>query len=59
MNPSTKDEVTGNLHAVKGTIKEKVGQVTNKPDLEAEGKVEHNKGVIEKKVGQIKKVFGK
>jgi uncharacterized protein YjbJ (UPF0337 family) len=59
MNPSTKDEVTGNLHAVKGTIKEKVGQVTNNPDLEARGKAEHNKGVIEKKVGEIKKVFGK
>ncbi len=59
MNPSTKDEVTGNLHEVKGTIKKKVGQVTNNPDLEARGKAEHNQGVIEKKVGQIKKVFGK
>ena len=59
MNPSTKDEVKGNLHEVKGTIKKKVGQVTNNPDLEARGKAEHNQGVIEKKVGQIKKVFGK
>jgi uncharacterized protein YjbJ (UPF0337 family) len=46
MNPSTKHEITGNLHEVKGTIKEKVGQVTNNPDLEAGGKTEHNKGVI-------------
>jgi uncharacterized protein YjbJ (UPF0337 family) len=59
MNPSTKDEVTGNLHEVKGTIKKIVGQVTNNPDLKARGKAEHNQGVIEKKVGQIKKVFGK
>jgi uncharacterized protein YjbJ (UPF0337 family) len=35
MNQSTKDEITGNLHEVKGTIKKKVGQVTNNPDLEA------------------------
>jgi|HubBroStandDraft_3_1064219.scaffolds.fasta_scaffold1966023_1 uncharacterized protein YjbJ (UPF0337 family) len=48
MNQSTKDDITGNLHEVKGTIKEKVGQVTNNPDLEARGKAEHNKGVIEK-----------
>ena len=59
MNPSTKDEVRGNLHQVKGAIKQKVGQVTNNPDLKARGKAEHNQGVIEKKVGQIKKVFGK
>jgi len=59
MNPSTKDEITGNLHEVKGTIKEKVGQVTRNPDLEARGKAEHNKGVIQKKVGQIERVVGK
>jgi|SRR5580658_9357184 hypothetical protein len=40
-------------------LKEKVGQVTNNPDLEAGGKAEHNKGVIEKKAGQIEKAFGK
>jgi uncharacterized protein YjbJ (UPF0337 family) len=41
------------------TIKEKVGQVTRNPDLEARGKAEHNKGVIRKKVGQIERVVGK
>jgi uncharacterized protein YjbJ (UPF0337 family) len=59
MNSSTKREITGNLHEVKGTIKEKVGQVTNNPDLEARGKAEHNKGVIEKKAAQIEKACGK
>jgi uncharacterized protein YjbJ (UPF0337 family) len=60
MNPSTKDEIKGNLHEVKGKVKEKAGQVTNNPDLEAEGKAEHIAGnKVEKKVGQIEKVLGK
>ena len=33
MNPSTMDEIKGSFHEVKGTVKEKVGQVTNNPDL--------------------------
>jgi uncharacterized protein YjbJ (UPF0337 family) len=44
---------------VKGKVKETAGQVTNNPDLEAEGKAEHRAGKVEKKVGQIKKVFEK
>ncbi len=59
MNPSTKDEMKGKFHEVKGTVKEKVGQVTNNPDLEAEGKAEHIAGKVEKKVGQIEKVLDK
>ena len=34
MEPSTKDEVAGKVHEVKGKIKEKAGQLTNNPDLE-------------------------
>jgi uncharacterized protein YjbJ (UPF0337 family) len=59
MNPSTRDEIKGNFHETKGKVKEKTGQAMNNPDLEAEGKAEHNKGVIEKKAGQIEKVVGK
>jgi uncharacterized protein YjbJ (UPF0337 family) len=59
MNPSTKDEVKGTIHEVKGKVKEKTGQVTNNPDLEIEGKAEHNAGKVEKKIGQIEKVFEK
>jgi uncharacterized protein YjbJ (UPF0337 family) len=59
MNTGTQDEIKGKLHEVKGTVKEKVGQVTNNPDLEAEGKAEHNTGKVQKKVGQVKKVFEK
>jgi uncharacterized protein YjbJ (UPF0337 family) len=33
MKPSTKDEIKGTLHDVKGKVKEKAGQVTNKSRL--------------------------
>jgi uncharacterized protein YjbJ (UPF0337 family) len=59
MKESTKDEVKGKLHEAKGTIKEKAGQLTNDPDLEAEGTGEKVGGKIQNKVGQIKKVFEK
>jgi len=38
MSTGTKDEIKGTFHEVKGKVKEKTGQVTNNPDLEAEGK---------------------
>lgn len=57
MNPSTQDEIKGIAHEVKGKVKEKAGQVTNNPDLEAEGKAESIAGTLGKKVGQIEKVF--
>ncbi len=59
MNTSTKDEIKVTFHEVKGKVKEAVGQVTNNPDLEAEGEAEHRGGKVEKKLGQVKKVFEK
>jgi uncharacterized protein YjbJ (UPF0337 family) len=59
MTSSSENKIKGNFHEVKGTIKEMVGKVVANPDLEAEGKAEHNAGKVEKKVGQIKKVFEK
>ena len=59
MKQSTKDQIEGEFHKVKGDVKEKVGQVTNNPDLEGEGKGENLAGKIQKKVGQIEKVFEK
>ncbi len=32
MENSTKDQVKGKFHEVKGDVKEKVGQVTNNPN---------------------------
>jgi len=59
MKQSTKDKVEGQLHEVKGKVKEKAGQVTNNPDLEVEGQSENLAGKIQKKVGQIEHVFEK
>jgi uncharacterized protein YjbJ (UPF0337 family) len=59
MKPSTENEIKGNVHEVKGTVKEKVGELTNDPDLEGQGKGEKIAGKIQKKIGQIEKVFEK
>ena len=59
MKQSTKDQITGELHKMKGNIKEKAGQVTNNPDLEVKGRAENLAGKTQKKLGQVEKVFEK
>jgi uncharacterized protein YjbJ (UPF0337 family) len=59
MDDSTKDKLEGAAHELKGKVKEKVGQVTNNPDLEAEGTGEKVGGKVQKKVGDVEKVFEK
>jgi uncharacterized protein YjbJ (UPF0337 family) len=59
MKPSTTDKIKGTLLEVKGDVKDKVGQLTNNPNLEAEGKIEKLGGKVQKKVGQIEKVLEK
>lgn len=59
MMPGTEDEIAGQVHEVKGSIKEKVGQLTNDPELEGEGIAEKIAGKIQKKIGQLEKVFEK
>ena len=59
MKPSTENEIAGKVHEVKGTIKEKVGELTNDPDLEGEGIGEKIAGKVQKKIGQVEKALGK
>ena len=59
MKPSTKDQVEGTLHEMKGKAKAAAGRVTDNPKLTAEGRVEQVAGTVQKKVGQVKKVFEK
>jgi uncharacterized protein YjbJ (UPF0337 family) len=59
MKTSTKDQIQGKAHEIKGKIKEKVGQATNNPNLAARGQDEKLGGKIQKKVGQVEKVFEK
>ena len=59
MKPSTKDQVGGSLHDLKGQLMEKAGKLTNDPDLEAEGQAEKVGGKVQKKIGQVEKVLGR
>jgi len=59
MKSSTRDNVEGKMHQVKGTIKETVGKVVKNRDLEAEGIAEKIGGKTQEKMGEIKKVAGK
>ena len=59
MKASTNDQIQGKLHELKGTTKEKAGQLTNNPDLTAEGQNENLAGKIQKKIGQVEKVLEK
>ena len=59
MKPSTKDQIRGKFHEVKGKVKEKAGQAINNPDLESEGRSENLAGKFQRKMGQIKDVFEK
>jgi uncharacterized protein YjbJ (UPF0337 family) len=59
MKSSTTDQVKGDLHQLKGKVKEKVGQVTDNPDLTADGQNENLAGKIQRKVGQIETVLEK
>jgi uncharacterized protein YjbJ (UPF0337 family) len=59
MKSSTKDNVEGKMHQVKGKIKETVGNVVGNDDLEAEGKVEKLHGKVQEKLGQVEKNLGK
>jgi uncharacterized protein YjbJ (UPF0337 family) len=59
MKDSTKDQVEGKFHEIKGKVKEKAGIATNNPDLADEGTAEKVGGKVQKKIGQVEKVFEK
>jgi len=58
MKLSTDDKTKGTLHEVKGAIKQKAGELTTNPDLEADGRAEKNAGKVQKVVGKIEKAVG-
>ena len=58
MKPSTDDKTTGKLHVVKGTIRQTAGELTNNPNLEADGRAEKNAGKVQSIVGKIEKAVG-
>jgi uncharacterized protein YjbJ (UPF0337 family) len=58
MKPSTDDRATGKIHEVKGAIRQKAGELTKNPDLEADGIAEKNAGKVQNVVGKIEKAVG-
>jgi uncharacterized protein YjbJ (UPF0337 family) len=58
MKLSTEDKTTGKIHEVKGAIRQKAGEVTNNPDLEADGRAEKIAGKVQNFAGKVEKVLG-
>ncbi|MGA7853487.1 MAG: CsbD family protein [Candidatus Acidiferrales bacterium] len=56
---STKDKGEGAFHELKGKLKQKVGQLTNDPALEAKGLGEKISGKMQKKIGDLERVIEK
>ena len=50
---------SGYKHRMKGKVKEKAGQLTNNPGLEAEGTVEKAAGKVQGIIGQVEKALEK
>ena len=58
MKPSTDDKSKGTIHEVEGAIKQRAGELTNNPDLAANGEVEKNGGKVQHFVGKVEKAVG-
>jgi uncharacterized protein YjbJ (UPF0337 family) len=56
---STEDKFRGGIHQVKGTIKEKLGDVANDRSLKIEGKAEKKEGKIQQRLGNAKEGVAK
>jgi uncharacterized protein YjbJ (UPF0337 family) len=59
MKASTKNEVAGSVHEVKGKVKQTIGRMANDPGLEGEGIGEKIGGKIQKTIGRVQKVVEK
>lgn len=51
---TNKDEIEGKWEQVKGSVKDKVGEVTGNKDLEAEGEVQNAEGEAQETWGKFK-----
>ena len=49
------DEVKGKWEQAKGTVKDKVGEVTGSKRLEAEGEAQHAGGEVQEGWGKVKR----
>ena len=59
MPNSTRQQLEGKLHEVKGDAKEKAGELTHDPALESEGRTEKIAGIVQKTLGELEKLVNK
>jgi uncharacterized protein YjbJ (UPF0337 family) len=59
MDSSTKDQVVGTLHQLKGKVKEVAGIISDNPKREAEGAGERIAGKVQVKIGKFNQFWGK
>ena len=50
-----RDEIKGKAEKAKGFVKEKAGELTNNPDLEAEGSMDRASGAVREGFGKAKR----
>ena len=58
MSIPNNDEMEGKWEQVKGTVKDKVGEVTGDRDLEAEGEIQNAEGETQETWGKFKRGVG-
>ena len=58
MSAPNKDQVEGKWEQTKGWVKDKAGEVTNDPELEAEGEAQNTAGHVQEGWGDLKKGVG-
>ncbi len=59
MKTSTKDQLTGSFHEMKGAIKKGVAKITNDRNLKAEGIAETKEGRVQQRMGRAKENVAK
>ena len=58
MSIPNKDEVEGKWEQAKGWVKDKAGEVTNDPELEAKGEAQNAAGDAQETWGKVKRNVG-
>ena len=58
MSTPNKDEMEGKWEKAKGWVKDKAGEVTNDPDLEARGEAQRAAGKTQESWGKVKRGVG-
>jgi len=59
MKTSTKNQLLGKMHEVKGSAKKELGNLTNSPSLKVEGQIEKTSGKLRQKLSRVQSAVGK